>query len=84
VSLFYEISQLWRIRKWLRKGGVARLNTEKLKSRKLWMTIIGSIVLTVMSAMEAPPDIINTLKWVLITYVGVQGAVDLTAKRNGQ
>ena len=59
------------------------LNAEKLKSRKLWAMIIGSIVLTVLSAADAPPDIISTLKWVLITYLGVQGAVDLTAKRNG-
>ena len=83
MSIFSELRHFWRIRKWLNEGGVDKLDITKLGSRKLWMTIIGSVVLTLLSVMEAPPDIISTLKWVLITYVGVQGAVDLTAKRNG-
>ena len=83
MSIITEFRHLWRFRKWLKEGGISKLNAEKLKSRKLWAMIIGSVALTLLSAADAPPDIISTLKWVLITYLGVQGAVDLTAKKNG-
>lgn len=78
-----ELVRLWRTRSWLKSGGIDKLDWMKLKSRKLWMTIIGSVVLTVLTAVGAPENIVDTLKWVLITYLGVQGAVDFSAARNG-
>jgi len=48
---------------------------EKLKSRKLWMTILGGLAVGIFY----PPMLPAYIKIVVPTYVGVQGAVDLAA-----
>ena len=83
MTILGELRHLWRIRKWLKEGGISKLNTDKLGSRKLWMTIIGTILATVLSAMDVDPSIVKSIVALFGIYLGAQGVVDLTAKRNG-
>ena len=55
------------------------MDTSRLRSRKLWVTIIGSVVITLLSATGVESSIVDTVKWVLITYLGAQGLVDMSA-----
>ena len=59
------------------------MDTSKLKSRKLWMTIIGTVAVTVLSAMEVDESIVKSVIALFGLYLGGQSAVDLMAKKNG-
>ena len=55
---------------------------EKLKSRKLWMTILTGVFTTLNSALHIVPD--DTMHWLIglmATYIGVQGGVDAIAAK---
>ena len=53
------------------------MDTTPLKSRKLWMTIIGSAVITIMIAVGAPEYAVKTVGTIFITYLGAQGVADI-------
>ena len=72
------LTKVWRLIRWW-KGGREGMDTSRLGSRKLWVTIIGSVVLTLLSVTGVEQNIVDTVKWVLITYLGAQGLVDLSA-----
>jgi len=78
-----ELFQLWRVRRWLKSGGVDTLNTEKLKSRKLWLTILGSAGVTLLAQMGAPEYLVKLVGTIFVTYLGSQAAVDLMKAKNG-
>ena len=83
MSIFGELRHFWRIRKWLREGGIAKMDTSKLKSRKLWMTIIDTVAVTVLAAMEVDDSIVKSVIALFGIYLGAQGVDDLMAKKNG-
>jgi len=76
---YYNLLRLWR---WL-KGGCKGMDTSKMKSRKLWMTIILSVAVTVLAFSGVDPDIVKTIAALGITYLGAQAAVDVMKTRNG-
>jgi len=52
------------------------------KSRKLWGTILGSIGITVLGEGGATPEIIETVRYLIMAFVGGQGLVDfMNAKK---
>ena len=59
------------------------MDTSKLKSRKLWMTIIGTVAVTVLAAMEVDDSIVKSVIALFGIYLGAQGVDDLMAKKNG-
>jgi len=78
---YYNLLRLWR---WL-KGGCKGMDTSKLNSRKLWMTLIGTAIVTLLTYMETPEAIVKTVATIFLTYLGGQAAVDLfrTKRDNG-
>ena len=78
LRLYYK---LWRIWRWTK--GVQIVDMERLKSRKLWITILGSLAVTVLVQIGAPESVVENVRWIVVTYLGGQAAVDLMAKRNG-
>jgi len=67
---------LWRTNRWA-EGGYKGVDTTPLKSRKLWMTIIGSAVITIMIAVGAPEFAVKAVGTIFITYLGAQGVADI-------
>ena len=67
---------LWRLNRWA-EGGFEGVDTSKLKSRKLWMTIIGSVLITLLIAMGAPEFAVKTIGTIFIAYLGAQGVADI-------
>ena len=60
---------------------------DKLKSRKLWMTvgfIILAMVLRLLPIDETSKAIIDNSFWALVAYLGVQGVVDVVAIVRGK
>ena len=61
------------------------MDVSKLKSRKLWMTILGTASVTVLTWIGAPDFAIGAVSAMFLTYLGGQSAVDLFAdkRKNG-
>ena len=79
-----DLYRFWKLYRWYKGGGVSRMDWTRLKSRKLWMTIIGTACVTLAAAMGVEESIVKIIGSIWVTYLGGQAAVDLMAKRNGQ
>lgn len=75
VSLFRAIWNGVRIWRHLKK--IAMI--EKLKSRKLWVTIISGVVFAIGGAMKIDPETLQPLLVLAASYILGQGAVDAVA-----
>ena len=60
------------------------MDWKKLQSRKFLVTVVGSVFLTILRQAGVPDEIIKTIMYLLVTYVGVEGAIDIMAVRNGR
>ena len=56
----------------------------KLKSRKLWMTIAGSVLVTLGTAVGMQPEIVEKLVALIAAYVLGQGIADHGAQGGSQ
>ena len=83
VNIISEVRHAYRIRKWLREGGLSKVDFSKLGSRKLWVTILLSVFVTVLHQMGLPENIINSIAQLGMAYLGAQGVVDIMKARNG-
>jgi len=50
---------------------------DKLKSRKLWLCIIGCVLVLVLKQIGIPDNIIEWAVGTLLAFVGVEGILDL-------
>ena len=79
MGLFGEISDGWKALKlwrWLKGGGLDRMEWERLKSRKLWYVIAASLLVTFMAVKGAPPEAIGAVMILAVNYLGIQTVVD--------
>ena len=54
------------------------------RSRKLWASAGGSVILTVLAYANMPHELVESIRWFIMTYLGGQGAVDLMAARKAK
>ena len=80
LKLIWKLASLYR---WW-KGGMEGMDTERLKSRKLWVTILGSLAVTLLIQVGAPESVTDNIRWIVLTYLGGQSCVDLMAAKNGK
>ena len=52
------------------------MNLDKLKSRKLWVAVLGSALVTLGSQMGLPEDTVQSLVAILASYLIGQGIAD--------
>ena len=78
-----EAWHFYKLHKWL-KGGMKGMNWRKLQSRKFVLTVLASVVLTALNYAGAPEKIVDTIMYLVMAYVGVEGAIDIMAVRNGR
>lgn len=50
---------------------------EKLKSRKLWIAVIGAALVALATQLGFPQETVDNFVKVIMTYIGGQAAVDL-------
>lgn len=65
----YDKYRLWRITQ-------NKTMIDKLKSRKLWATVIAGALATIGTNIGVSSDLINTLVQLVMVYVGSQAVVD--------
>lgn len=49
---------------------------EKLKSRKLWMAVLGAVAQIVLPAVGIPVEIVSQVGHLVMVYLGAQGIAD--------
>ena len=81
--MFGKLLDFWRLYRWYKGGGVERMDTSKLKSRKLWMTIAGSVLVTLLSALGVEEGTVELIAKLWLFYLGGQAAVDVMKAKNG-
>ena len=59
------------------------MNWSKLGSRKFLVAIVSTIVMLAMQEGGAAPEVIEAVKWILVSYLGAQGLADYGKARNG-
>ena len=79
MSLLTEIRHALRVRAWLKGGGVERLDTSRLSSRKLWVIIGTQLLVTLLAVMDVDLDVIKSVVALAGIYLGAQGGVDIAA-----
>lgn len=55
----------------------------KLASRKLWMTVLGSVLATLADQLQLDPETIYAIAGMVGTYVLGQGVVDFEQAKSG-
>jgi len=81
MGLFGDISELWKalkIWRWIKGGGLDRMEWSRLKSRTLWYTIAACLAITFMAVHGAPEVAIEAVTVLAVTYLGVQSVVDVS------
>jgi uncharacterized membrane protein len=56
---------------------------ERLKSRKLWVAVLGAALLTLGQGIGLDADLLDKLITLAMTYIGAQGLVDTAAALKG-
>ena len=75
IRFYYN---LWKLYRWY-KGGMKGMDTTKWKSRKLIMTLVGTVVVTLLNQAGVEESIVKTIGMIFVTYLGAQGVADVMA-----
>ena len=59
------------------------MNWSKLGSRKFLVAIVSTVVMLALTEGGAAPEVIDAVKWILVSYLGAQGLADYGKARNG-
>jgi len=81
MGLFGDARELWKALKlwrWVKGGGLERMNWERLGSRTLWYMIVASLAVTFMAVQGAPSEAIGAVTTLALVYLGVQSVVDVS------
>lgn len=78
-----DMWRVWKLHTWILGGGVSEMNWAKLGSRKFLIALFSLIVLFAFREAEADPQIVEAVKWILVSYLGAQGIADFGKAKNG-